>query len=198
MKPYHTNKSSGLRDALRLASVLLGILQGCAFTDTHVSLSYEPVVPMASTGGAAVIVEPFVDRRPNPTVVGEVRNLNMKRTADKIVDESVGAWVTEAFSQELARAGLRPAGPDSNAEGSITGSVEKFFISSNPNFELICDLRVRVIARRGSATVLDQVYVGKGNAIAEWGLQSEDAEAVREALQAITRVAVPEIVRAIQ
>lgn len=167
MKLHYAKKSSGLRDALRLASVLLGILQGCAFTDSHVSLSYEPVVPMAATAGAAIIVEQFVDLRPNPTVVGEVRNMNMKHTADRVVDESVGAWVTDAFSQELARAGLQPEGPDSNAEHSVTGSVEKFFIYANPNFELICDLRVRVVVQRGTETVLDQLYVGIGNAIAE-------------------------------
>jgi hypothetical protein len=189
---------------LMLVSVLVstGALSGCALTNKTIQLKYEPVVAASAGGSSPVAITTLGDRRPNRLLVGEVRNMELKKTADVLVGEegAVAAWVTDALRSEMQRAGFavtRAVDPRQAAAGAVvTGDVVEFFQATDADFFSRCTLRVAIKVAKEGGIVLEQEYMGKGEKKAEWSTPREEVATM--ALQDLMRRAVPDMIRALR
>ena len=167
--------------------------------DAQIPLYYEPVIQPLNADRGVVVVKQFTDTRPNPSIVGEVRNLKMERTADMVVGaKDAATWVTEAVSEELERIGYRSADLAAVDIPVVEGEIVEFFISIGGDFVLLSRLRVKLVVWQGAKVVLEKSYLGKGIEVAKWGLAKEGATASKIALQNLLKRAIPQISEAIK
>ena len=181
--------------------IIILLISGCALTDDKVELTYQPILSSTTQYPDSIVVHKFVDTRSNKQIVGEVRNLKGKRTADVVIGEQdPGIWISNALIAELKASGLTTvssSNTDTNKTGNtvtIDGDIFELFITTNMDFKYRCTVRVSVHVTKNSVSLLKKDYVGKGEADADWGFDEERESAVRSSLQNLMERAVPEII----
>ncbi len=185
--------------------IAIVLINGCAYTDARVNLTYEPVTVLSRADHYSdrVLVQKFEDIRINKKIIGEVRNLKGKKTADVLIDKGdPSSWITDALIKELKKSGLDvmpTVNIDNNANSlMISGAISELFISVNLDFMYRCTVRANIQVMRNSNFLLDKNFVGKGEAEAKWGYAEERETAVKSSLQNLMKRAIPEIMEAIR
>jgi hypothetical protein len=89
-----------------------GLLSACPYTDRHVNLAPPTMVPQifaspGSNGKGVISVARPLDLRPDPTVVGNVRDGYGRVGAQVRSNNDVPLWVTNSFITGLEQAGYR-------------------------------------------------------------------------------------------
>ena len=200
----HPCESGGLalgRTTRALCLLVLGLqAYGCAYSNDFVSLTYDPVLQMRQPTGFPIVLYPLRDERPNSRIVGKVRNLNVKHTADILLRDSAdpGRWIAEALSLEFGRSGFdaRLAASETNPRGAavVRGVVSDLTIEVSSDFIYRCRLHAHLSVRNPSGDVsLEESFVGKGRSKAKWGTEGELNQAAQSALQDLARKAIPKI-----
>jgi hypothetical protein len=178
---------------LALSAIAMATLGGCALTTRNATLIYPPessvpVVPVAqaatpNSNPVTIAVLPFVDRRPDPTKIGDVRNgLGMKMAPIRAAN-SVPVWVRDALALELRNAGYNAdtSTPASDSSLVIGGEILNAHTDAYMSYRGEVDLLVHLT--RGGRELMRQPYVGKGSGGANVGATSKSyAQALAMAL----------------
>lgn len=195
--------------SLALSAVIgAGTLGGCALTTRNATLIYPPAssqgavaVAHAATppapSGITIAVLPFVDRRPDTTKVGDVRNAFGMKLAPIRTVNSVSVWVRDALALELKDAGYNAASsttvPDSSLaiEGEILKVHADAYMTYGGEVELLIHLT------KGGRELIGHSYVRKGSAGTNWTATAKSyAQALAVALADVLRQVVADVARA--
>jgi hypothetical protein len=136
--------------AFSMSSIVLG---GCAQETPLLNkpLAWTPTttLDLGVTQGhgtpATVQFQTFADTAANPALVGE----NIEQAPPRLVTTSdpVGPFVTQHLQQLFTQAGYASGGQ--NADRSISGEVQKFFVREGNNYDGSVELNVTVSDRDG-------------------------------------------------
>lgn len=163
-------------------------------------MRYQPSVSAAGGTGQKIAVVKFVDRR-DKQEVGEVRNGYGMKTATVYAEgQDVGAWVANALSDELTRAGFdvqkfNDAAPP-EITIAITGFVPEAYIKMS--MQERCTIRANITVQKSGVVVLNKEYQGDFKRVAWTASTGEYETAMQGALQELMKKAVPEIVSAVK
>lgn len=175
-------------------------MSGCAFGDRHVALKYEPVVEAGASKGQKIAIKKFEDLR-QVKDVGEVRNAYGMKTAKVLADnQDVGAWVANAMSEELTRAGFQvekfsdviPPEYDIQITGVATEAYTKMY------FNATATIRININVNKARMSVLSKEYSGTDAVLVVAVTPGEYENALQGALQDLMKKCVPDIMKAIQ
>lgn len=175
-------------------------ISGCAFGDRTVNLSYPPEgslsrlgIPTAEAATIAdytLILTPFEDKRSEGKLIGEVLNGYGIRTADVLVANEVGAWVTNALRQELENAGYKVQvlneGKSSEKDVLLTGEVGRVFCTAYLQYEGDVGFEMRVVWN--GQEIFTKRYLGHQRSGVSWAMTSKSynnilALALRDAIR---------------
>ena len=112
---------------------------GCAFTDAHVRLTYEPAGSLTSNNKTEIFVMPFSDSRTEKKIIGPVRNGLGDKTADVVLAEgqNVSQWITDALIAELSLAGFNAKQSESDSLSGliVLGDLTGLAFDTTPDFK---------------------------------------------------------------
>lgn len=170
-----------MKRSLLLLVLFLGVfLSSCAFGTRHVTLTYPPQDSAGVTSKAeaaklaapkqGTIVMNFIDRRSDPTVVGEVRNGWGLHTADVVAVNSVPKWVSESISKELEAAGYTVSLTEVSVLPSSSLSLSGEILTVYCTALFFYEGEVSFIARalKDGKELINKRYTGKGSAGVNW------------------------------
>ncbi|MFA4889845.1 MAG: YajG family lipoprotein [Candidatus Omnitrophota bacterium] len=182
-----------------VAIVAIAMFSGCAFGNRYISLQYQPVTTLSVAIKQNVAIVKFTDTREKPEL-GEMRNGYGMKTADVLAkDQDVGAWVANALSDELIRAGYNvqkfsDAAP-SDAEVVISGSVPEAYVKMYMTYS--GTVRVSVTVTKSGVVVLNKEYTGHARGLAMLCSTGDYENMLKRALQDIMKKMIPDITKAI-
>lgn len=181
-----------------VAIVAIAMFSGCAFGNRYISLQYQPVTTLSVSIKQNVAIVKFTDTREKPEL-GEMRN-SFTKTADVLAkDQDVGAWVANALSDELIKAGYNvqkfsDAAP-SDAIVVISGSVPEAYVKMYMTYS--GTVRVSVTVTKSGVVVLNKEYIGHAGGLALLCSTGDYENMLKRALQDIMIKMVPDIAKAI-
>lgn len=161
------------------AAIGLCTLSGCALSTRDTTLIYPPasspgVVAVAhaatapAPGDITIAVLPFVDRRPDTTKIGNVRNaFGMKLAAIRTVN-SVPVWARDAAALELKRAGFNVDTSTTVSDSALAMEGEILNANVDAYLQYGGELELLVRLTKGGRELLRNSYTGKGSAGANW------------------------------
>lgn len=181
-----------------VAIVAIAMFSGCAFGNRYISLQYQPVTTLSVAIKQNVAIVKFTDTREKPEL-GEMRNSFVK-TADVLAkDQDVGAWVANALSDELIKAGYNvqkfsDAAP-SDAVVVISGSVPEAYVKMYMTYS--GTVRVSATVTKSGVVVLNKEYTGHAGGLAMVCSTGDYEKMLKQALQDIMKKMIPDIAKAI-
>jgi uncharacterized lipoprotein YajG len=206
-RPLATAVSRAWRQS---AFALLLLASCCGAPQPYINLWYDPVAHVRGTPGRKVVVVKFADTRQQAdrTTVGEFRNQYGAKVGELHVsrDEDVGAWLANAITKELTRAGYyveryRDAAPP-DADIIVTGTVPEVFAYTRATGGLravvVCTVAV---TRAGGVVLLNRPYMGVATS-GRGGCFTTRMETLSSfyggALQQLMRRMAPEVIAAVE
>jgi uncharacterized lipoprotein YajG len=141
--------------ALSLLSVLIS---GCAFTEGHVNLEYQPQAQAAKVAAAAAphVVVQVADQRPTKVVGQKINGFGMK-TADILSDNDIPATLKGAFETELSNRGFT-VGPGGETVGVTLNSLQNQFSLGFFSGESTANIGIDVSVKRADGAVAYEKY----------------------------------------
>ncbi len=178
------------RSFLQFAIVVLSAagMSACAFGTRHAELVYPGDLQQAAAVSRApsddpVAVRYFEDKRDEKERVGEVRNNWGMRTAAVQAAGDPIEWVRLALTHELKNAKYNVVeSPDGDGNLIVDGQILRVYCTALASYEAQVDLRIT--AKLGDKTIIDDVYHGTGSAGMNWSASSKSyGTSLTEALQ---------------
>jgi uncharacterized lipoprotein YajG len=145
--------------ALSLLSVLIS---GCAFTEGHVNLEYQPQAQAAKVAAAAAphVVVQVADQRPTKVVGQKINGFGMK-TADILSDNDLPATLKGAFESELSNRGFTVGTGGATVEVTLNSLQNQFtpgFFSGESTANIGIDVSVK---RADGAVAYEKYFTGQ-------------------------------------
>jgi len=190
------------------ATLTVGTLGGCATTTRNATLIYPPIpasqdvavaqaatppIPKAITIG----VPTLLDRRPDTTKVGNVRNGFGMKLAPIRTASAVSPWVRHALVVELGKAGYvaDTTAPRTDSSWTIQGEILK--VEADAYLSYGGEVALLIHLTHGDRELINQFYVGKGTGGTNWGATATSyAQALALALADALRQVVADVERA--
>jgi len=188
-------------------SLLIPLVNGCAFGTRHATLVYPPATGTAASTNAPppatlgkVALGTFSDERADKVLVGYVRNGYGMKTAEVHLDSDVVPFINDAVRYELQQAGWEIVDPPTTTNADlpvISGEVLVLHCDAFMSYE--GEATVLIHATRNGHEVFKKTYSGTGGGHMNWGMTGKSyglaiSEAVQDALLGLTRD-MPAIVR---
>ena len=112
--------------------LLSGLVAGCPYTDSTLTLAHTPIMEMATSTPYPVFLTRVSDRRPNQNRIGCKKNGIGSESADIFLDVALTDWFGGVMNEEFQRAGLSLA-PNSPRVVRIEVDLLDFFVEPEVN-----------------------------------------------------------------
>lgn len=182
-----------------LITIVGAVFAGCAFGNITVPMP-QPGGTTGYSGGAdrPVVVPAFVDKRPDQSRVGMKKNNLNQDTASVLPSLNVNEWLGTRLVNELKSAGFRVDAKGDNAKVTkIQGFTQKLFIEPVVQWSTVdveTDLSVLIHVSRPDGLEAERRYFVKGLDPALMALEDSYASSLRQAMDALMKRVVADII----
>jgi uncharacterized lipoprotein YajG len=112
---------------------LAGMIAGCAYMDSTLTLAHTPVMEKTISTAYPVFLTRVSDRRPNQNRIGCKKNGYGSESADLFLDVGLTDWFGGVMNEEFRRSGLSLA-PDNPQAARVEVDLLDFFVEPEVNF----------------------------------------------------------------
>ena len=177
-----------------------GLLGGCAFIDSTLTLAHTPVMEKAISTPYPVFLARVSDRRPNQKRIGCKKNGYGSESADLFLDVQLTDWFGGVMNEEFRRSGLS-LDPNDPQAARVEVDLLDFFVEPDVgfgSFHLFAVVHAEVIVRFPKGTTFARRFAAHSDEGFMMATDGSYTKMLEEAMMNWMTEAVVEILRLLQ
>src|SRR6056297_230596 len=198
-----------LRDMLIIVISSFFFLNGCAFVDQKVQLTYDEQDIAKGGKGDLYLEKPqdstnLIKNEDGYIIIGTVKNSYSMKTADCVTNDNIGDWIANSLMIELKNAGydVYPVKHlNQNLSKGISIRILKVWVDQDTGFLTVGAIStiIYIVDVYKNGTQLASLYIeATGDKRSAFGTAATKGISLKKALMSSTKKAVPEIIEILE